>query len=121
MRDQETLPGMRRTGEDLMIEGTKQVLENEPELWKDRVQEIILSTARRHRFFTADSVKREAKRMDLGEPHHPNAWGAAFRVALLAGVMERTGRYVRSERTSRHSSMIPQYRSLYVIQVPSDE
>ena len=114
MKGQNTLPGMARTGEDLMIEGTKRVLENEPEPWKDRAQEVILSTAYRHEFFNADDVKDRANDMGLGEPHHPNAWGAAFRVALLAGVMERTGRYVRSGRTSRHSSMIPQYRSCRV-------
>ena len=112
MKDQKTLPGMARTGEDLMIAGTERVLENEPEPWKDRAQEIILSTARRHEFFNADDVKDRANGAGLEEPHHPNAWGAAFRVALFAGVMERTGKYMRSERTSRHASMIPQYRSL---------
>ena len=113
MKNQKTLPGMARTGEELMIEGTEQVLENEPDPWKCRAQEIILSTARRNEFFDADDVKIRANDTGLEPPHHPNAWSAAFRVALLDGVMEKTGSYVKSRRASRHASMIPRYRSLY--------
>ena len=114
MEDQKTLPGMARTGEDLMRDGVEQVWENEQEPWKDRVQKIILETAELYEFFDADDVKDRADRVGLEPPHHPNAWGAAFRVSQLAGVMEKTGNYVKSKRPNQHSTMIPRYFSLVV-------
>jgi hypothetical protein len=108
---QGTLFGKEYIGEKLMREGVERVWKNELVPWKERALEAIMDTAIHNDIFTADDVRDWADDTGLEEPHHPNAWGAAFRVAILNGVMERTGRFVKSRRPNQHARMVPQYRS----------
>jgi hypothetical protein len=108
---QEYLFTEEHIGEKRMIEGVKKVWGNEVAPWKERALEAIVDVAIHNDVFTADDVRDWANDVGLEEPHHPNAWGAAFRVALTSGVMNRTGRYVKSRRPNQNATMIPQYRS----------
>ena len=120
MTEQPTLPGMHRrppitpTGEDRKRRGVEQVLKNERARWRRRALECTINTADRNMRFTADDIQAAATRAGLGPPHHPNVWGAVIRSALLLGVMEKTGHYVKGTRPEQHSRMIPEYRRVEV-------
>lgn len=60
---------------------------------------------------TADHVHVYLVSKGIPEPTKPNAWGAAFRKAALAELIEDTGRAVKSARPSAHARRIPVWRS----------
>ena len=63
--------------------------------------------------FTADDVHRLLAMRGLTEPEQPNVYGAAFRKsAAHLGLIEDTGRAVKSARPEAHSRRIPVWRSL---------
>lgn len=119
---QATLPGMERSeGEKRLEAGATRVLENEPEVWRFAALHCILEVSRRMEFFTADDVMAEAVRQEIGKPHHPNAWGAVYRIALHDGAIMRTGKFVKSTRPGQHATMIPQYTAAGLGPDVSDE
>ena len=102
------LPGMKTSGEKLKRRGMHAAYFNEPEAWRVAAMIVISELTAACAQFTSDDV-HAAVTARIGEPHHPNVWGALTRKAVNAGVMKRTGRIVPSTRSSRHSNMIPEY------------
>lgn len=116
---QQTLPGMRRTipeptptGEALKSKGTDRVLHRAPPGWRDDALRTIRAVARSCGRFTADDVHATAALLGLLPPHHSNAWGAVFRLALRQRYMRPTGDHVRSSRREARARSIPVYQSL---------
>ena len=118
MTTQLSFPGMPRTkpptGQDLKRRGIEQVIENERIEWRLQVSRIIEETANDYRRFTVDHVQNRAAVAGVGQPHHQNAWGAAIRTALQAGVMRKTGEHVKGQRAAQHGRMIPEYERVEV-------
>ncbi len=114
--EQLVLPKMRRrrpnppTGDDLKRAGIERALLNERAQWRLKALKIIMAVAEMNMRFTADDIQAAAKRAGLGPPHHPNVIGAVIRIALLAGIMTKTGRYVKGKRAAQHGRMIAEYR-----------
>lgn len=54
-------------------------LETDPDVWRANVLDLIERFCREGRRFTSDDLHQ------VGEPHHPNAWGAAIQRAKKAG------------------------------------
>lgn len=121
---QRNLPGLRRSkpktdeGESMKRKGIEQALHNERLLWRRYAFEILCRVAKDagDRPFTADDFHMRAEVAGLGKPHHPNVIGGVFQLALNAGVMKKTGHYVKSSRPNQHATVIPEYRA---VQAPS--
>ena len=60
---------------------------------------------------TCDDVHKLMAERGVTEPAQPNAWGAAFRKAALQGLIEDSGRAVKSARPEAHARRIPVWRS----------
>jgi hypothetical protein len=59
--------------------------------------------------FTAEHVRRRAAPI-IGEPNHPNAWGAAANGAFRRGLLSKTG-YMRTPKAKKsHARAIQEYR-----------
>jgi hypothetical protein len=56
-------------------------LEVDPDVWHANVAELIEKKCRAREQFTTDDLHV------VGEPHHPNAWGAAIQRAKKAGLI----------------------------------
>lgn len=48
----------------------------------------------------------------VGEPHHPNAYGALVMVALRRGYIRKTGEWRKMEKRSSHARQTPVYEIL---------
>lgn len=57
----------------------------------------------------ADQIRQRIQNT-IGEPNHPNAWGALFRTAMRRGLLIDTGRMTKSSITTSHSRRIPVYQ-----------
>lgn len=79
------------------------------EQWKAGVAGVIATLARRSEPFTGDDVRAEALARLLGQPSHPNAWGAAMSAARKRGLIEAVG-YTASTQVSRHGAIVRQWR-----------
>ena len=79
------------------------------EQWKAGVARVIAMLARRAEPFTGDDVRAQALERSLGQPSHPNAWGAAMSTASKRGVIQAVG-YAASTQVSRHGAIVRQWR-----------
>lgn len=65
--------------------------------------------------FIGEDVRAYAMALQIGQPTHPNAWGAMFRSFICAelktGRVERCGMANVKDPVS-HASLCPQYRKL---------
>lgn len=68
--------------------------------WAEKVLAVIEAYAAHGRRFTADDLHAV-----VGEPPHPNHWGAAFTAAKTRGLIVRDG-YQTSRRPTRNHSVI---------------
>lgn len=105
------VPGQLTIGEALRDEGIAAVAEANGE-WMDQAAAAIKWLAANHHLFSADDLRRV---MDVRgqEPSHHNAYGAAFRVAALAGVIEPTDATHKSTRPDAHARRLVVWRSLW--------
>ncbi len=79
-------------------------VENHSADWQTHAAEIIESLAQTGRQFSPDDFHARLQYL----PHHPNAIGAAFRRAQLAGIIKRVG-WQQSERTAAHARVVAVY------------
>ena len=77
--------------------------------WKAGIARVIALLARQAETFTNDDVRAQALERSLGEPTHPNAWGAAMSTARKRGVIQAVG-YTASTQVSRHGAIVRQWR-----------
>ena len=114
--EQLVIPGMTRrppnppTPESLKREGIEKALANERAIVRQTAYELIEAMTDWDLEFTADDIAESWEHAGVTF-HHPNVAGGVIRAALMAGVMERTGRYVPSRRLSRRASMVAVYRA----------
>lgn len=79
--------------------------ENTESHWRMEAMHHIEFLASTGREFTADNVRQA-----VGEPDHPNRWGAVFLAARRAGLIEPTGTIVPSTTASRHGAIVRVWR-----------
>jgi len=79
--------------------------------WKDLALDVIRDLAQHHAEFTADEVRQAAQALQLPEPHHPNAWGAAMSTAARRTYIVDTGRSRKSQQASANSRKLTIWRS----------
>jgi hypothetical protein len=91
------------TGTHLRNAGIASV-ENHSADWQIHAAQIIESLAQTGRRFSPDDFHARLQFL----PHHPNAIGAAFRRAQLAGVIKRIG-WQQSERAAAHARVVAVY------------
>lgn len=91
--------------------GIETVLQNERNDWRNLAYHELVGVARRLPEFTADDVRAAIDRANLGDPHHPNVFGALMKRAQLEGVAEITDRTKMSERKDAHRHRNPVWRS----------
>ena len=101
----------RGEGEEAKQEGQHRVTENQQAEWKADVAVIIEQLARRPNGFTGDDVRELASTAGIGEPTHPNAWGAAMSAAAKRGLIQAVG-YERSAMPSRHAAVVRVWRAV---------
>ncbi len=100
------------SGEALRDEGAERVLARQAE-WKKRVRTTIcLLAISSPNGFTSDDVRSLAADWLLGDPTHPNAWGAAMLSAAAAGLIEKTGEFRKSTRKAAHAHQNPVWRGV---------
>lgn len=95
----------RAEGERRKEEGQKLVTKHQTVLWKDAIAVIIDQVAALGDPFTNDDVRAAAQLDGLGEPTHPNAWGAATSAASKRGDIKPCG-YTTSKQPSRHGAVV---------------
>jgi len=88
--------------------GQELVKAHQTDEWKDAVMGIIERLADAGTF-TNDDVRGVAVAQMIGEPEHPNAWGAMVSAAQTAGTIETCG-YTTSTQASRHGSVMRIWR-----------
>ena len=93
-------------GRELRDQGIESVTENSKR-WQDEALQIIAGA----QFFQATGEELRAPIVAaIGEPHHPNAWGALINTALKRGLIAKTGRYTQMRRASAHARVNAIYR-----------
>jgi len=104
-----------QTGEQLKLEGIDRVLDNEPENWKELADDLTrnwFSYQQAGREFTGQDLRNFIVEV-IGEPHHPNCWGAlcrrTFRKWLKAGSIIIYG-YDRAKNPPSHDRILIRYR-----------
>jgi hypothetical protein len=93
-------------GEELRERGIVAVDANTPEDWKATADQVIGWLARNGAEFTAEDV-----RPWVGEPPHPNAWGARFAAAVKSGVITHLC-YRKAKRAKAHCRVLGVYRGV---------
>lgn len=78
--------------------------------WSDYVVHSIRLFSRSRDKFTTEQFREWFAGLGGEEPHHPNAWGAVFRKAALAGVIEPTCDFVKSRHAAAHSRVVGVWR-----------
>lgn len=86
----------------------ERVLANSPDEFADSVFHHVLCLPP-GTVCTGESIRLACQAQGI-HPHHPNAWGAAIRRCLCAGLLEETGRFPRMRSASSHNRRNPEYR-----------
>ncbi|MCA8950229.1 MAG: DUF4118 domain-containing protein [Planctomycetes bacterium] len=77
--------------------------------WRAVVAGVVAECAAKGSPFTSADVKELASRRGAGPAPHPNAWGAVITAAKKRGLIEKTGRYVKSAAAGRHAASIAEW------------
>ena len=96
-------PTLDFTGTQLKDAGIASV-ENHSADWQIHAAKVIEGLAQTGKQFSPDDFHARLEYL----PHHPNAIGAAFRRAQLAGVIRRIG-WQQSERAPAHARVVAVY------------
>lgn len=97
-------------GEEAKQEGIDRADRAADPLWKKRALQIVQGLAARREEFTTDAVWSHLEHMGLGV-REPKALGAIIQQAARSGMIESTGRYVKSVRPECHARPIPVWKS----------
>lgn len=100
------------SGEELKDEGMARVQKREDyEAFACQVFSVVNSLCGKCDEFTVARVRFEFASLGISEPSHPNMWGPAMKKAVKAGLIQRTGRTVKSQYPdTAHARMVPVYR-----------
>lgn len=75
--------------------------------WSDAAQDAIRSLPAGLRL-TGEGIRAHVSAR-IGEPHSPNAWGAVVRMAVIRGVLVRTGEWTPMTHPKSHARLTPIY------------
>jgi hypothetical protein len=102
---------MNMSGKQLKADGMERVLASTSDEWHARCQGYYRAYMDRHPHgFTGEDCKLDARERGLGEPHHPNVWGAVFSGIARSKDIVKTGEYVKSTEPLRHANEVPVWR-----------
>ena len=107
MSDDEFSIKKARKGRD---EGIERVGGHNP-AWLSRYYDFVKTKIPAGIVFTAEHVRRRAGPI-IGEPNHPNAWGAAANGAFRRGLLGKTGNMVTPRAKKSHARAIQECRKL---------
>ena len=93
-------------GMGLRDEGIETVVENSRS-WQDMALDIVKSMPDGE--LMGEDIHRKVQAA-IGEPHHPNAYGALIMKAIRADFLAKTGAYKKSSRPSAHARVNPVYK-----------
>lgn len=97
------------TGERLRDQVLKKVGENNENWLEACVKLFCESVGSRFCTFTGEDIRFECSAW-VGEPKHPNAWGALINSLVKRKVIEATGEYRSPKDKSSHARKIQVYR-----------
>jgi hypothetical protein len=86
--------------------GMKRVANNQPDGWYESVLAAMRELATIQDDFTMEQVRVRAKEIGVPEPTHPNAWGPATRMAIKAGIVRATHRFITHRLPSAHARRV---------------
>lgn len=97
------------TADDLRDSGMESVLDHTPDEWKEKLKNRVRGYLKGFTF-TMDQVVNDLG----GRPSdcHPNSIGAITFCLVREGLIERTGRVLKAERTTSHRRDIAEWRRL---------
>lgn len=84
-----------------------QVLENADDWWLSTARRALRTLAETGRTFEAYDLTE----LGVEDPDHPNRWGALFRAAYTAGLIEPVG-YAQSRRPGRAGGLTRLWRGV---------
>jgi hypothetical protein len=95
------------TGRERKAEGMARVAAKNAE-WMEHAEYIVRLWLRADRgLFLAEVLRRIH---NIGEPSHPNAWGAFTARLVKAGLLVSTNQYVKARSARSHAHPYPLYR-----------
>lgn len=95
-------------GRAARAEALTQVEDNSGD-WMTRAYRALL-TIEPGTELTGEDVRRHITDGGCSAPHHPNAWGALIRVAVVRGALSDTGRMTQMKAVKSHARRTPVYR-----------
>lgn len=94
-----------KLGMALRDEGMDRANENSRS-WHDRAIDVIRNMPTGE--FMGEDIHRQVE-VTIGDPHHPNAYGALIMTAIRWGLIVKTGEYRKCSRPSAHARTNPVY------------
>lgn len=79
---------------------------NESELWRYRAMSVIRDIPPGWTGIGED-IRHKILESGIGEPHHPNVWGAIIMAATKRNWLKRTGQMQRAKAKKSHASTYP--------------
>jgi len=87
--------------------GMKSVLDHNPR-WIDHYYGFVTRAIPRGTVLSGEDIRRMAAPV-IGEPGHPNGWGAASNGAYRRGLLIKTGKMVTPKAKKSHARAIQEY------------
>lgn len=94
---------------------------NARDRWRAIVGGVVAELAIQGEPFSSNDVRACATERGVGEPHHPNAWGAAMTSAYRRGLIEKTGCSVKSKGSARNSARIAEWVGCLTRPMPAED
>jgi hypothetical protein len=89
----------------------QETLQRAHDRWRTGALRVMEDLAAMRDTFCADDWRDECLRRGVGEPPHPNAWGALAQQALNTHVIRRTGETTASRRKLARGRALPVWES----------
>jgi len=105
-------------GDELRDDGINRALDNEHEHWKVSYLKVSARWFERlpkGSIFHGEAMRLNAIHVGIGEPHHPNVWGAmasSFLKSLLNDELIEECEMIKASLPSSHSRRNPSYRKM---------
>lgn len=101
-------------GEALRDAGISLVLNNESAKWKADYLTHAANYLRRHRFVIGEEIRFYVQ-SKVGDPHHPNTWGAMFNELIREEWVRQTNEWQKPVDRRSHARPTRFWRSLIYV------
>ena len=95
-------------GKELKESGIQLVTIN-AKAWVSAVVQVIGSVSENGDVFTAEDVRKRCAELGIPDPHHHNAWGAAFNQAARLHMIVRVG-FLKNKIPSAHARYVAAWK-----------